>query len=133
MERELHAAVHLEEAAAALVAAGALREQPAHEARQPERPARLVWGVLVNVVHDRPMDVPAHEIDRRERGHRATRVRTDQAIDEDRTVLLRELRDLVQDLEAHPISGEARRVRDTDHHATEPLSSKRFDKFSDLR
>ena len=71
---------------------------------------RDVVRVRVQVVDDRLVDVPADEIDRRERRQRAAGVRSDELIHERDAVLLGELRDLVQHLEAEAVAGERRRV-----------------------
>ena len=66
---------------------------------------------LVDIVDDGGVDVPADEIDRGQRRHRAAGVATYQLVHQERAVLLGELRDLVEHLEAHSVAGEAGRVR----------------------
>ena len=80
---------------------------------------RLVVRVRVQVVDDRLVDVPADEVDRRERRQRAAGVRADELIHERDAVLLGELRDLVEHLEADAVAGERRRVGGLDHLAAE--------------
>ena len=80
---------------------------------------RLVARVRVQVVDDRLVDVPADEIDRRERRERAAGVRADELIHVRDAVLFGELRDLVEHLEADAVAGERRRVGALDHDAAE--------------
>jgi hypothetical protein len=79
----------------------------------------FVSGALVEVVDDRLVNVPSDEIDRRERRQRAARVGSDELIHVRDAVLLRELRDLVEQLESDPVAGERRRVGAFDHDAAE--------------
>ena len=80
---------------------------------------RLVGSELVDVVDDRAVDVPADQVDRRERRHGAPGVGTDELVDEERAVLLGEDRALVQHLEADAVAGEAGGVGGTHHRAAE--------------
>ena len=91
-----------------------------HVRRQHERGVRLVAACSrVQVVDDRLVDVPADEIDRRERRQRAAGVRADELIHVRDAVLLGELRDLVEQLEADAVARERRRVGALDHDAAE--------------
>ncbi len=94
---------------------------------------RLVVRLLVDVVHDGLVNVPPHEVDRGERGHRPARVRTYQAFDDRGPVLFCELGRFVQDLEAHAVSREAGRVEGPDHHATESLGGVGLHELHELR
>ena len=77
--------------------------------------------VRVQVVDDRLVDVPADEVDGRQRRHRAAGVRTDERVHVRDAVLLGELGDLVEHLEADAVAGEGRRVAVRDELAAEPV------------
>ena len=62
----------------------------------------------MDVVDDRLVHVPSDEIDGRQRRHRAPGMRPDQIVDVRDAMLCRQLRSLVQDLEADAIADERR-------------------------
>ena len=91
------------------------------------------WRVLVDVVDDGPVDVPADEVDRGEGRHRAARVRPNEALDQRGAVLLGELRRLVQQLEADAVAREARGVGGADHDPAEPFLRVHLDELDERR
>ncbi len=81
----------------------------------------------MNVIDDRLVDVPANQIHRRQRGHRASGLRTDEIIHVCDAVLGGELRNFVQHLEADAISDERGTIFGDDNLASEPLGQHRDD------
>ncbi len=79
------------------------------------------------------MDVPADEVDGRQRRHGAAGVRTDELVGEQRADLARELGALIHHLEADAITGEGGGIEDPHHLAPEPDLAEHVDELDQRR